>query len=275
MSQPVAAAAGSFPLVEETPVRWRIGPQGAMRVPGVVFCSAALLPELAADWALEQVANVATLLQCRTGSWPVSRSSRPGVARTWARWPPQQLRAGQPPAADPRRPPGPGPRSRLRPPAGAVGRRIPQPGQAGMACGGRPAAAAVRAPQGRDPGPAPGHFDLPAELAATGQPVLVPGSMVGALQPADGHGSAGLPPHSARLSPARPVLHAWPHGRRPQRLSPTGADPKGKGRGEAEPIGRGAGTGSWEAGWDRGGGSPCPPTTILGESTSRARSARP
>jgi tRNA-splicing ligase RtcB (3'-phosphate/5'-hydroxy nucleic acid ligase) len=61
MSQPVAAVAGPFPLVEETPVRWRIDPQGAMRVPGVVFCSAALLPELAADRALEQVANVATL----------------------------------------------------------------------------------------------------------------------------------------------------------------------------------------------------------------------
>ena len=40
-------------LVEETPWRWRIDRTGAMRVPGVVFSSAALLPELAEDRALE------------------------------------------------------------------------------------------------------------------------------------------------------------------------------------------------------------------------------
>jgi tRNA-splicing ligase RtcB len=48
-------------LVEETPWRWRIDPVGAMRVPGVVFASRELLPVVARDRALEQVANVATL----------------------------------------------------------------------------------------------------------------------------------------------------------------------------------------------------------------------
>lgn len=43
------------------PVRWRIPEQGAMRVPGVVFASEALLPEVAHDQALLQVANVACL----------------------------------------------------------------------------------------------------------------------------------------------------------------------------------------------------------------------
>src|SRR5512144_3046965 len=41
-------------------VRWRIPATGAMRVPGVVFASAALLPP-PGDEALAQVANVATL----------------------------------------------------------------------------------------------------------------------------------------------------------------------------------------------------------------------
>jgi tRNA-splicing ligase RtcB len=48
-------------LVEETPYRWRIEPTGDMRVPGVVFASAVLLPDVASDRSLEQVANVATL----------------------------------------------------------------------------------------------------------------------------------------------------------------------------------------------------------------------
>jgi len=43
------------------PDRWRIEPVGAMRVPGIVFASEALLPQVAADQALRQVANVATL----------------------------------------------------------------------------------------------------------------------------------------------------------------------------------------------------------------------
>jgi tRNA-splicing ligase RtcB (3'-phosphate/5'-hydroxy nucleic acid ligase) len=48
-------------LVRETPVRYRIPRTGAMRVPGVVFSSPRLLPEIEQDAALQQVANVATL----------------------------------------------------------------------------------------------------------------------------------------------------------------------------------------------------------------------
>lgn len=48
-------------LVEESPYRFRIDRHGGMRVPGVVFASRALLPDVGADNSLEQVANVATL----------------------------------------------------------------------------------------------------------------------------------------------------------------------------------------------------------------------
>lgn len=48
-------------LVEESPWRWRIEPVGAMRVPGIVFASAELLPEAAGDRSLQQVVDVATL----------------------------------------------------------------------------------------------------------------------------------------------------------------------------------------------------------------------
>jgi tRNA-splicing ligase RtcB len=48
-------------LVEETPWRWRIDQSGAMRVPGIVYASRNLLPDVAADRSLEQVVNVATL----------------------------------------------------------------------------------------------------------------------------------------------------------------------------------------------------------------------
>lgn len=48
-------------LIEEAPCRWRIERRGDMRAPGVVFASAALLPDLASDRSLEQVVNVATL----------------------------------------------------------------------------------------------------------------------------------------------------------------------------------------------------------------------
>jgi tRNA-splicing ligase RtcB (3'-phosphate/5'-hydroxy nucleic acid ligase) len=41
--------------------RWRLEPVGAMRVPGVVFATAGLLPDAPGDQALQQVANVATL----------------------------------------------------------------------------------------------------------------------------------------------------------------------------------------------------------------------
>ncbi len=48
-------------VIEETPYRFRIEREGAMRVPGIVFASKALLPAEHADMALQQVANVATL----------------------------------------------------------------------------------------------------------------------------------------------------------------------------------------------------------------------
>ncbi|HEY8524080.1 MAG TPA: RtcB family protein [Acidimicrobiales bacterium] len=48
-------------LVEEAPWRWRIDRTGDMRVPGVVFASRELLPDIAGDRSLDQVANVATL----------------------------------------------------------------------------------------------------------------------------------------------------------------------------------------------------------------------
>jgi len=49
-------------LIEETPFRWRIDPVGQMRVPGMVFASRSLLPDVISDRSLGQVANVATLL---------------------------------------------------------------------------------------------------------------------------------------------------------------------------------------------------------------------
>jgi tRNA-splicing ligase RtcB len=48
-------------LVEAGPFRFRIEPHGEMRVPGVVFASRALLPDVAQDASLRQVADVATL----------------------------------------------------------------------------------------------------------------------------------------------------------------------------------------------------------------------
>ncbi len=48
-------------LVAETPYRWRIDRHGAMRVPGIVFAVKSLLPRVAEDRSLVQVANVATL----------------------------------------------------------------------------------------------------------------------------------------------------------------------------------------------------------------------
>ena len=48
-------------LIEETPYRFRIEQEGAMRVPGIVFASRSLLPDEHGDMALAQVANVATL----------------------------------------------------------------------------------------------------------------------------------------------------------------------------------------------------------------------
>jgi tRNA-splicing ligase RtcB (3'-phosphate/5'-hydroxy nucleic acid ligase) len=48
-------------IVEETPYRFLIPQHGQMRVPGLVFASRALLPDMGAERSLEQVAAVATL----------------------------------------------------------------------------------------------------------------------------------------------------------------------------------------------------------------------
>ena len=48
-------------ITEESPYRFRIEQEGAMRVPGIVFASRSLLPRDPGDMALTQVANVATL----------------------------------------------------------------------------------------------------------------------------------------------------------------------------------------------------------------------
>jgi tRNA-splicing ligase RtcB len=67
---PAASLRETTPLLhEETPYRWRIDPHGAMRVPGIVFASRALLPEVHGDRSLQQVANVATLPGIVTASY--------------------------------------------------------------------------------------------------------------------------------------------------------------------------------------------------------------
>lgn len=55
------AGVAQLELFQETPFQWRIEKHGDMRVPGRVFASSALLPDIATDEALHQVANVATL----------------------------------------------------------------------------------------------------------------------------------------------------------------------------------------------------------------------
>jgi tRNA-splicing ligase RtcB (3'-phosphate/5'-hydroxy nucleic acid ligase) len=56
-------------VVEQSPYRFRIRPEGAMRVPGVVFASRSLMPDPASDAALRQVCDVATLPGIRGASY--------------------------------------------------------------------------------------------------------------------------------------------------------------------------------------------------------------
>lgn len=56
-------------LSQQSPVRWLLEPTGAMRVPGVVFASAALMPDVESDRSLVQVANVATLQGIEVASY--------------------------------------------------------------------------------------------------------------------------------------------------------------------------------------------------------------
>jgi tRNA-splicing ligase RtcB len=66
---PRAPRAQPVTLTEETPFRWRIERTGAMRVPGLVFASARLLPDIRHDESLRQVADVATLPGIVTASF--------------------------------------------------------------------------------------------------------------------------------------------------------------------------------------------------------------
>jgi tRNA-splicing ligase RtcB len=59
----------SVTLTEEAPFRWRIEQSGAMRVPGIVFASSRLLPDIRHDESLRQVVNVATLPGIVTASF--------------------------------------------------------------------------------------------------------------------------------------------------------------------------------------------------------------
>ena len=61
MTSEVRARHAPIGLIEETPFRWRIDRSGDMRVPGVVFASRTLIPEVGFDQSLQQVVNVATL----------------------------------------------------------------------------------------------------------------------------------------------------------------------------------------------------------------------
>jgi tRNA-splicing ligase RtcB len=56
-------------LVEEGRYRFRIPQRGGMRVPGIVYASGELIPDLAGDRCLEQVANVAALPGIVTASY--------------------------------------------------------------------------------------------------------------------------------------------------------------------------------------------------------------
>jgi len=56
-------------LVKDGPYRFRIPQRGEMRVPGIVYASRELIPDLTADRSLEQVVNVATLPGIVTASY--------------------------------------------------------------------------------------------------------------------------------------------------------------------------------------------------------------
>jgi len=58
---PAPYAGRDVPLEQVDANRWRVPKTGAMRVDGMVYADAALLPSITKDRALEQVANVATL----------------------------------------------------------------------------------------------------------------------------------------------------------------------------------------------------------------------
>ena len=70
MMVPTIGANGSeVTFTRTSEVCWRMEPRGDMRVPGVLFASERLLPDVQGDRSLEQVANVATLPGIVTASY--------------------------------------------------------------------------------------------------------------------------------------------------------------------------------------------------------------
>src|SRR5438552_3163859 len=63
-------------VVEQAPYRFVIPRHGRMRVPGVVYATRTLLPDLAGDRSLEQVVNVAALAGIAEGSDAMPDSQR-------------------------------------------------------------------------------------------------------------------------------------------------------------------------------------------------------
>jgi hypothetical protein len=73
-------------IVEESPYRFVIPRHGQMRVPGAVFATRALIPDLAEDRSLQQVVNVAELPGIVVASYASpdhrhGRCGKPGIPR--------------------------------------------------------------------------------------------------------------------------------------------------------------------------------------------------
>jgi tRNA-splicing ligase RtcB (3'-phosphate/5'-hydroxy nucleic acid ligase) len=76
-------------LVKEGPYRFQIPQRVQMQVPGIVYASGELIPDLAADRCLEQVANVATLPALVTASYAMTSSiaeARRSASEPASRW---------------------------------------------------------------------------------------------------------------------------------------------------------------------------------------------
>lgn len=78
-SRHVDDATAAPELLQDAPWRWRIERTGRMRVPGIVYATASLLPP-AGDESLHQVADVATLPGVVEASYAMPDALRPGGA---------------------------------------------------------------------------------------------------------------------------------------------------------------------------------------------------
>ena len=117
--------------------------------------------------------GLATASTCPIASWPVCPFALPRARPTWRRWP-RRPTTGEPTGScSPRRHVGCSEAGNRDIP-GPVVRRVAQPGQDRGARGPRPRAHPVCASERRDPLIAAAPSDLPADLAAVGQPVLIP-----------------------------------------------------------------------------------------------------